>query len=109
MLTRDIHSNREKVSDTIYELEVSIRLAKKDKDKLLCLVTGYGSKGTSHKIKTAVIERLEELKIKNQIKGYLIGSDLDIFNINYQKFSHRFVIPKEDFNRKNPGIIYIGV
>ncbi len=109
MLRRDIHSNNETVSDALYELEVSIRMVRHDKDKLLCLVTGYGSKGTSHKIKTAIIERLDELKSKNQIKGYLIGSDLDIFNVNYQSFSHRFSIPKEDFNKRNPGIIYIGV
>lgn len=109
MLTRDIHSNNETVSIALYELTVSINLARKDKDKLLCLITGYGSSGKTHKIKTAIIEKLEELKAKKQIKGYLIGSELDIFNLNYQGFSHKDKIPKSDFNRPNPGVIYIGL
>lgn len=109
MLTRDIHSNNETVSVALYELTVSINLARHDKDKLLCLITGYGSSGKTHKIKTAIIEKLDELKAKKQIKGYLLGSELDIFNLNYQNFSHKDKIPKSDFKRPNPGIIYIGL
>ena len=109
MLTRDIHSNNETVSVALYELKVSIDLTRHDKDKLLCLITGYGSSGKTHKIKTAIIEKLDELKAKKQIKGYLLGSELDIFNLNYHNFSHKDKIPKSDFNRPNPGIIYIGL
>lgn len=109
MLTRDIHSNKESVSSALYDLNESIKMARRDKDKLLCLIIGYGSKGTSHKIKTAVIEYLEELKIKNQIKDYLLGSDIDIFNIKYQKFTHKDKIPDLDKKHPNPGVVYIGL
>ena len=54
MLTRDIHSNNETVSVALYELKVSIDLTRHDRDKLLCLITGYGSSGKTHKIKTAI-------------------------------------------------------
>ena len=107
MLTRDIHSNKETVETAIYDLGVSIKLAKKSKEKVLCLIVGYGSKGTAHKIQTAVLEELEEYKIKNQIKEYIRGNELDIFNLNYQKLKFAHLIPENEKKEKNYGKIFI--
>lgn len=109
MLTRDIHSNKETVMVALYDLKESIMLAKKDKDKLLCLIVGYGSKGKTHKIKTAVIEELNKYLESKFIKGYVFGSDIDIFNPSYQKFPYRDKIPDNDKRMRNPGAIYIAV
>ena len=109
MITIDIHSNHETVSDAISMLDSAIKLGRKEKDKILCLIVGYGSKGTSHKIRSAVIEKLEELKEKRNIKDYINGSDLDIFNLNYQKFIGKERISEEEKKKRNPGAIYISL
>ncbi len=109
MLRRDIHSNKETVQNASYDLDQSIALAKRDKDKLLCLIIGYGSKGTAHKIHTAVIKRLEEYLNANRIKGYILGSQLDIFNPDYQNFPARDKIPDDDKRQRNPGAVYVAV
>ena len=61
MYTIDIHSNKERVNDALYQLDIAIKIARQDKDKILCLITGYGSHNTKHKIKTAIEEKLNEL------------------------------------------------
>ena len=109
MLTRDIHSNKESVVIALYDLHESIMLAKRDKDRLLCLIVGYGSKGTRHKIQTSVMDKLEEYLKNNTIKGYIRGNQIDIFDRAYQSFPYKDRIPEEDKKRKNPGAIYIAV
>ena len=70
MYTVDLHLKNENVESAVVNLYSSIKLANKTKEKILCLVVGYGSTGGTHKIKTAVENELEELKKKNQIKGF---------------------------------------
>ncbi len=106
-MIRDIHSNKETVDQALYDLEQSIKLCKRSKDKLLALIVGYGSSSGHHMIKTAVLLKLDEYKEKNFIKGYIEGNKLDIFDSEYQKFKYKDLIPEEDKRRKNPGIIYI--
>ena len=62
MKTADIHSDSENYDALIKKIDVEIRFAKREKDKLLCLIVGYGSSGGSHKIKNNTISILEELK-----------------------------------------------
>ena len=107
MLTRDIHSNKETVAVALYDLDESIKLARREGDKLLALIVGYGNRGGSHKIKTAVIERLNEYASKGFIKGYIEGNHLDIFDSIYQSFKYRDRIPEAEKRKRNPGIIYI--
>ena len=107
MITIDIHSNHETVGDAIAMLDSAIKLGRKDKDKLLCLIVGYGSKGTSHKIRSAVLEKLVEYKNNKYIKDYILGSDLDIFNLNYQHFIGKERISEAEKKNRNPGAIYI--
>lgn len=107
MLTRDIHSQKESVDTALYDLEESIRLARFDKDKILCVIVGYGSTGKTHKIKTACLKHLEELKNNKKIKEYILGSDLDIFNINYQSLKYKDRIPNNVKKTRNPGAIYV--
>ena len=103
----DIHSNKETIEIAKYELDQGIIIARKDKDKLLCAIVGYGSSSNKHRIKTAILEYLSELKDKNYIKDYILGSDLDIFFFNYQSFKYGFRIPEEEKKTKNPGAIYV--
>lgn len=109
MFTKDIHSNRETVKDALYELELAIKLAKQTNNKILCIITGYGSHNTSHKIKTAIEEKLNEYLLDNKIKSWLNGNELDIFNPKYQNFKNNNLIPEEDKKRRNPGAIYISL
>ena len=106
-MIKDIHSNKETVDVALYELEQAIKMCKRDKDKVLSLIVGYGSSSGHHRIKTAVLEKLEEYKNNNFIKDYIEGNRLDIFDATYQKFKYGHLIKEEDKMRKNPGIIYI--
>lgn len=106
MFTIDIHSANETVNDAIYKLKEAFSFGRKDKDRLLCVITGYGSKGFSHKIKTAVLEFLKENKGKT-FKDYIEGNDLDIFSLKYQSFKYSNRIPESEKRLKNKGAIYI--
>ncbi len=106
-MIRDIHSNKESVNVALYDLEQSIKLCKKQKDKVLSLIVGYGSTSGKHKIKNAVIDKLNEYKNNHFIKDFIEGNKLDIFNEEYQKFKYKNLIKDEDKLNKNPGIIYI--
>ena len=107
MYTEDIHSNKETVSQALDKLDIALSIARRDKDKILCLIVGYGSKTNKHKIKSAIIDKLDEYLSVNRIKGYILGSDLDIFNEKYQKLPNNYKIPDKEKQEKNPGKIYI--
>lgn len=107
MLTRDIHSNKETVDVALYDLKQTILLAKKQKEKVIALIVGYGSKGKTHKIQTAVLEALEEFKNNHFIREYIRGNDLDIFSVKYHSFKYKDLIPEGEKRACNPGVIYI--
>lgn len=102
MLERDLAHNKFSVNDALYELDRAI----KDGKDLIKVIVGYGSNNGSHKIKIAVIKALDEYLNKKQIKGYLLGEDVDIFNPKYQNFKLRNLIPDKD-KIINKGVIYI--
>ena len=109
MYTVDIHLKGENVASAISNLHSSIKLARSSKERLLCVIVGYGSTGGTHKIKTAVLEELQALKSHNKIRDYILGSELDIFKIKYQQFKGKALLDRATLNRRNPGeiIIYI--
>lgn len=106
MYSVDIHKYKESVNNAIYELEVAISIGRKDKDHLVKVITGYGSSGGTHKIKTAVIEYLESKK-NHGIKDFIIGSDLFNYNEKFYSFKYHHRIPKEEKMHQNPGVIYV--
>lgn len=106
MLIRDLGHERHTVTSALYELDRAIKDT--GKKNLLILITGYGSKNGSHKIKSAVINKLNEYLTKNRVKDYLLGEDCDIFNQKYQNFKGRDLIPLE-YKNNNNGIIFIFV
>lgn len=63
MIEIDIHEGHPKVDTAIKNLEVQIKLFKRQNKKAICVITGYGSSGGSHKIKNATIEYLEMQKV----------------------------------------------
>ncbi len=108
MITKDIHSNKETVVDALYQLDLAIKEAKRDPDKILCIITGYGSRGGTHKIRSAVLEKLEEYIENKRIKAYILGSDIDFGNkyIEFLKKAPRFY---NVLKQCNDGIVYISV
>lgn len=105
MLEKDFHGLT--VEAALYELEVTIKLARKQRKKLLSLIVGYGASGKTHKIREAFLEELEVKVLKKQIKGYILGSNLDLFNPKFLNFPYRHLIPEEIKRKANPGAIYI--
>ena len=95
------------VYTALYNLKQAFILARRSKEKTVCLIVGYGSTGGTHKIKTAVLLELERLANHKQIKGYILGSELDIFNPKYQTLSGREWIDEACFKRKNPGEVIV--
>lgn len=95
------------LDEAIYDLDLTIKLCKKQKDKICGLIVGYGSSNKSHKIKTAFLDILEEKKNKKIIKDFICGEDLDIFSSKYLNFKYRDLIPESEKKIKNKGIIYL--
>ena len=60
-----------------------------------------------HNSLSFLLKVLSELKNKNQIKGYICGNELDIFNVNYQKLKNKELIPQEVLKRKNSGELIV--
>lgn len=109
MYTVDLHLNKETVATAVYNLNEQIKLAKASKEKIVCFIVGYGSTGGSHKIRTSVLESLKEFKEKKRIKDYIVGSDIDIFNSNYQNFLGKNLLDEECKKRRNPGEIIVAL
>ncbi len=109
MYTIDIHSNKETIDAAFYNLDIGIKIARQNKEKILCVITGYGSHNTKHKIKSAIILKLEEYVNKKYVKGYILGNEVDIFNARYQSFPNKEKLGKEEFINKNPGVIYVAL
>ena len=103
----DIHNNNQNKDTVKYELDKEIKSTKRESDRLLYLIVGYGSSGGSHKIKNYVIEYLNEYIKTGFVKDYIIGSDIDIFNPKYQQFKGREKLPENVKKERNPGVIII--
>ena len=111
MVKHDIHIAHDNLDSAIFYLNKCIKDAKRDKDRIVMFITGYGSKGNTHKIRTKVLEVLEELVNKKSIKAYILGSDILELNdkyINFLKYMKNQA-PNEMKSNNNQGIIYIFV
>ena len=106
MRSRDIHYGKPTVANALDHLDLFLKEVKKS-EKIVEVITGYGSTGGSSKIKNAVLLRLEEYKEKNYIKDFICGDELDIFNPKYQNFKYRILIPEDIKKMRNKGAIYI--
>ena len=106
MLSRDIHYGKPTVANALEHLNIFLKEVKRN-EKIVEVITGYGSTGGTSKIKNAVIERLEELKTQKFIKDYICGNELDIFNKKYQNFKYRSLITENVKRMQNSGAIYI--
>lgn len=109
MFQIDLHGHGETVKAALYQLEKAIELTRKSKEHAVCLIVGYGSTGGSHKIRTAVLECLNEMLVKRQIKAFILGSQLDIFDINYQKLSdtQKKLVSEKLGKTHNPGEVVV--
>lgn len=107
MFVCDIHSNFETVDTAMYNMKETINLARRQREKVICFIVGYGSKGGSHKILSAAEEALTIMKEKNNIKDFIKGNHLDMFDSRYLEFKYKELIPNEEKRRKNPGAIFV--
>ncbi len=107
MFTVDLHLKNETTDTAIYHLEKTLELMRKSHEKVGCLIVGYGSTGGTHKIRNAVLDVLAEKEKKHQIRGFIIGSEIDIFNVKYQNLKGKELIDNATKKRKNPGEIII--
>ncbi len=107
MYTIDLHLKNETKDTALYNMKQAILLARKSKEHVICFIVGYGSKGGTHKIKTACLEELEQLKNKKQILDYILSSEIDIFNIKYQTLNGKKYLDSSFLKRKNPGEIIV--
>lgn len=107
MYTVDLHLKKETVEDAKYNLLEAIKISRKTQEKVLCLIVGYGSTGGTHKIKSAILDRLSELKEKKQIKNYITGDHVDIFHAEYQNLKEKNLLPKEALQHPNAGQIFV--
>lgn len=111
MIKHDVHLAKDNIKTALFYLHKCISEARRDKDRIVMFITGYGSKGNTHKIRTSVIEELEELIKKNSIKCYILGSDILELNdkyLNFLKFMKN-PIPNEMKSNNSSGVIYIKV
>lgn len=106
MISRDIHYRMPTVANALEHLDIFLKEVKRS-EKIVEIITGYGSTGGSSKIKNAVIERLDELKENKYIKDYICGNELDIFNTKYQNFKYKTLLTDDIKRTRNPGAIYI--
>lgn len=106
MRSRDIHYGMPTVANALDHLDLFLKEVKRS-EKIVEVITGYGSTGGSSKIKNAVLLRLDEYKEKNYIKDFICGDELDIFNKKYQNFKYLSLIPNEIKKIQNKGAIYI--
>lgn len=106
MRSRDIHYGMPTVSNALDHLDLFLKETKKS-EKIIEVITGYGSTGGTSKIKNAVIKRLEEYKEKKYIKDFICGDELDIFNKKYQNFKYLNLLTPEIKKIQNKGAIYI--
>lgn len=106
MRSRDIHYGMPTVTNALEHLDLFLKEVKRN-EKIVEVITGYGSTGGSSKIKNAVIKRLLEYKEKNYIKDFICGNELDIFNSKYQNFKYISLLTPEIKKMQNKGAIYI--
>ena len=107
MYTIDLHNST--TYSAIANLDKYLSFGRKEKDRLIKFITGYGKSNGSHKIKTALLNKLEEYKLIKKIKDYLDGSNNDMFKEQYHKFLGKNVIPEDERTKANSGIIYVFV
>lgn len=103
----DIHYGKPTVETALESLKFHLKSSKSRRENVLTVVVGYGSTGGTHRIKNATIDYLDSLINLNQIKGFICGNELDIFNSKYQNFRYKDLIPDSEKRKMNPGVIYI--
>ena len=106
MRSRDIHYGKPTVANALEHLDLFLKEVKRS-EKIVEVITGYGSTGGTSKIKNAVLERLDSYKESKYIKDYICGNELDIFNTKYQNFKYRNLLTPEVKQMRNQGAIYI--
>lgn len=106
MLSRDIHYGKPTVANALEHLDIFLKDSKRS-EKIVEVITGYGSSGGTSKIKNAVLIKLDEYKENKYIKDFICGNELDIFNSKYQNFKYKNLIPEEVKKIQNKGAIYI--
>ena len=106
MISRDIHYGKPTVYNAIEHLKLFLKQSKTS-EKIVEVITGYGSSGGTSKIKNEALKLLEKMKEVGYVKDYICGNEIDIFNCKYQNFKYKTLIGEDIKKRRNPGAIYV--
>lgn len=97
----DLHGKT--VNDAIEILNDNLK-----RNSVFILITGYGSKSSKCKIKNAIMNKLDELKLSLKIKAYFVGANLNIFNNDYLKLKDKTKeLIRPYIDKLNEGMILI--
>ncbi len=102
----DIHEGHPFVEEAMDVFESELEYAKVRNAHVFKVVTGYGSKGGTHRILDEVLGRLYTLKYYGEIVDYIRGSEL---SFHHSRLSAKLLkmIPDNDKRIANPGVVYI--
>ncbi len=94
------------VAEAMQHIDNSLARAKRNGDKVIKFIHGYGSSGKGGKIKTAARKKLLQLQAEGQVWLVIKGENFNIFDSDTQKaMSKYFFISKDsDMGRANLGI-----
>ena len=110
MYTVDLHNYNQNRNDALYNLDRALDHIRKSKEHLVALIVGKGEKsGSTHIIRTYILDVLTEYKAQNKIKDFIEGNNIDIFNPIYHSFKGREYLTDDDKKNANKGIIIVCV
>ena len=77
-----------------------------EEEYVLKVVTGYGSRGGTHRIQDELLMKLISLKCDGEIVDYIKGNEL---SFHHSRLSNKLtrMIPAADKRIANPGVVYI--
>ena len=75
LITVDIKSERQTVSEAVAQFLIEVEAYKKGGYKVMKVIHGYGSHGVGGAIKNAFLKKCQDLKNRNQIEDFVCGSN----------------------------------
>ncbi len=97
------------VKHAIDRLKVILHDAKKNKEKVIAIIHGYGSSGVGGKIKRNVHEFLEEEIKLHHIEKYIKGENFNMYNDESRNLHLKYPETSEFYNKDNKGITIIKI
>lgn len=106
----DLHPRGARVDDALARLDRIVSSARASGPSLFAVITGYGSRGGTAKIKEAVLAACALYARQRHIRGFLDGEYAgDLFSAQHIAFPDSALLPAYCKRSPNPGVVYICV